>query len=213
MSKEEEAARQKRLAAQDEAVGKRLPQDFDRSMAAYQKEFETYVRHPSIIIYVLTNEMPYKDREGELVHDFLTRAYDQLSKWDRTRLYIGNAGYGEGRQGDINDVHRYWGWYYNSFTTYYNLRDAKLFGVYEKNQPFTFSECVGSFTGPTGGVELHRTKAARRRPGLDRPRDRSAGRGAGVPGVHEQAGDRDLSPHARGQPAHQRHHAVHDHLP
>ena len=153
LSKEEQAkqaAQQKKLATQDEAAGKRLPRDFDRSMRAYQKEFETYVRHPSIVIYVLTNEMPYKGAEGELVHDFLTRAYDHLSQWDRTRLYIGNAGYGEGKEGDINDVHRYWGWYYNSFTTYYNLRNPKLFGVYEKNQPFTFSEAVGCFTGPTG---------------------------------------------------------------
>jgi hypothetical protein len=149
LSKQQEAA-QKKLATQDEASGKRLPRDFERSMAAYQKEFAKYVRHPSIVIYVLTNEMPYKGKEGELVHDFLTRAYDHLSKWDRTRLYIGNAGYGEGRQGDLNDVHRYWGWYYNSFTTYFNLRDPKLFGDFEKNQPFTFSEAVGCFTGPTG---------------------------------------------------------------
>ena len=150
MSKAEEAARQKKLAAQDEAVGKRLPPDFDRSMRAYREHFETFVRHPSIVIYILTNEMPYKGKEGEQVHEFLTRAYEHLSQWDRTRLYIGNAGYGEGRQGEINDVHRYWGWYYNSFTTYYNLRDGKLFGDPAKNQPFTFSECVGGFTGPTG---------------------------------------------------------------
>ena len=151
LTKEQEAtARKKQLASQDEAIGKRLPPDFNRSMAAYQKEFEKYVRHPSIVVYILSNEMPYKGADGEQVHDFLTRAYNHLAAWDRTRLYIGNAGYGEGRQGDINDVHRYWGWYYNSFTTYFNLRDGKLFGDPAKNQPFTFSECVGCFTGPTG---------------------------------------------------------------
>jgi hypothetical protein len=148
LTKEEEA--QQKLENQDEAEGKRLPRNFEKSMAAYQKEFETYARHPSIVIYILSNEMPYKGKTGELVHDFLSKAYDHLSKWDRTRLYIGNAGYGEGHEGDVNDVHRYWGWYYNSFTTYYNLRDPHLFGDYEKNQPFTFSECVGNFTGPTG---------------------------------------------------------------
>jgi beta-galactosidase len=149
MTKEEEAA-QKSLSDQEEAVGKKLPKDFDRSMKAYQTEFETYVRHPSIVIYILSNEMPYKGKSGEAVHDFLTKAYEHLSKWDHTRLYIGNAGYGEGHEGDCNDVHRYWGWYYNSFLTYYNLRDSKLFGDAAKNQPFTFSECVGNFTGPTG---------------------------------------------------------------
>src|SRR4051812_23962141 len=150
MSREEEA-KAKALTAVDEAEGKRLPPDFARSMAAYRAEFETYVRHPSIIIYILTNEMPYgKSREAAAVHDFLTRAFDVLSQWDHTRLYIGNAGYGAGHEGDINDVHRYWGWYYNSFLTYYNIRDPHLFGESEKNQPFTFSECVGNFTGPTG---------------------------------------------------------------
>lgn len=149
LSKEEEKA-QRSLEAQGEGEGKRLPKDFDRSMEGYQKEFETYARHPSIVIYILSNEMPYKGESGKAVHEFLTKAYDHLSKWDRTRLYIGNAGYGEGHEGDCNDVHRYWGWYYNSFTTYYNLRDPHLFGDYEKDQPFTFSECVGNFTGPTG---------------------------------------------------------------
>ena len=153
MSKDEEKAARTEAAALeavDEAVGKRLPPNFDRSMAAYQAEFETYVRHPSIIVYVLTNEMPYKGKDAAAVHDFLTRAHEHLAKWDHTRLYIGNAGYGEGREGDLNDVHRYWGWYYNSFLTFLNLRDPKLVGEYEKNQPLTFSECVGNFTGPTG---------------------------------------------------------------
>ncbi len=138
------------LANQDEAVGKRLPKDLDRSERAYLDEFETYVHHPSIIIYVLSNELPYKGEPGKQVHDFLSAMFDRLSKWDHTRLYIGNAGYGEGHEGDLNDVHRYWGWYYNTFATYYNLRDPKLFGDVEKNQPFTFSECVGNFTGPNG---------------------------------------------------------------
>ena len=152
MSKEEEASA--RLETQAEGEGKRLPKNFDRSVAAYKAEFETYVHHPSIVIYILSNEMPYRGKTGEEVHQFLSRAYDVLSKWDRTRLYIGNAGYGEGHEGDINDVHRYWGWYYNSFATYYNVRDPKLFGDPEKNQPFTFSECVGNFTGPNGAYNL-----------------------------------------------------------
>ncbi len=130
------------------------PADFDKSMGAYKKIFEAYVRHPSIVIYVLTNEVPWEGARGEAWHEFLTKAYDHLSAWDHSRPYIANAGYGQGLEGDINDVHRYWGWYYNSYLTYFNLRDPRLFGDYEKNQPFTFSECVGNFTGPTGAYNL-----------------------------------------------------------
>ena len=146
LTREEE----QKLADQDEAEGKRLPKDFERSFNEYKDRFETYLRHPSVVIYVLSNEMPYKREAGEQVHAFLSRMYDRLRQWDSTRLYIGNAGYGEGREGDINDVHRYWGWYYNTFLTYYNLRDSKLFGEENRRQPFTFSECVGNFTGPDG---------------------------------------------------------------
>ena len=94
--------------------------------------------------------MPFKGKGGDEVHAFLNKMFDRLAAWDHTRLYIGNAGYGQGREGDINDVHRYWGWYYNTFLTYFNIRDEKLFGDYTKNQPLTFSECVGNFTGPNG---------------------------------------------------------------
>src|SRR5206468_2304777 len=64
MTKAEEAAAvaERGLEAQDEAVGKKLPRDFAKSMRAYQDAFETYVRHPSIVIYILTNEMPYKGK-------------------------------------------------------------------------------------------------------------------------------------------------------
>ena len=58
----------------------------------YQAQFETYVRHPSIVIYVLSNEMPYHGKSGQAVHEFLTKAYEHLSEWDHTRAYIGNAG-------------------------------------------------------------------------------------------------------------------------
>lgn len=130
------------------------PMDFNRSVAEYENMFETYSRHPSIVIYILSNELPVSGTRGRAFHEFLARAHSKLKAWDSTRLYIGNAGYGEGREGDICDVHRYWGWYYNTFLTYYNLRDAKLFGDPAKNQPLTFSECVGSFTGPDGAFNL-----------------------------------------------------------
>jgi len=130
------------------------PTDFNRSITAYEDLFGTYARHPSILIYILSNELPVSGARGRAFHEFLTRAHTALKTWDSTRLFIGNAGYGEGREGDVCDVHRYWGWYYNTFLTYYNLRDPKLFGDPAKNQPLTFSECVGSFTGPDGAFNL-----------------------------------------------------------
>lgn len=130
------------------------PSDFEKSIADYQNLFETYLRHPAIVIYVLSNEMPYKGQRGAAFTEFLSRAHERLRQWDATRLYIGNAGYGEGFSGDVRDVHRYWGWYYNTFLTYYNLRDENLFGDPNKVQPFTFTECVGNFTGPRGDYNI-----------------------------------------------------------
>ena len=140
----------------DKTAGERVapPTDFERSVADYKTLFETYVRHPAIIIYVLSNEMPYQGARGAKFREFLTQAHERLRAWDDTRLYIGNAGYGEGFSGDVRDVHRYWGWYYNTFLTYYNLRDKNLFGDPNKLQPFTFTESVGNFTGPRGDYNI-----------------------------------------------------------
>lgn len=132
----------------------RPPADAGRSVAAYRQLFETYASHPSILIYVLANELPVSGARGRAYHEFLDRVHGALQPWDPTRLYIGNAGYGEGREGDICDVHRYWGWCYNTYLTYYNLRDPALFGDPAKGQPITFTECVGAFTGPTGEFNL-----------------------------------------------------------
>jgi hypothetical protein len=143
--------------------GKRVaPKDFDRSIKAYRKLFEGYVSHPCIVMYLLANELPVSGERGKAFSALLTRVHEVLKQWDPTRPYIGNAGYGEGREGDVCDVHRYWGWYYNSFLTYYNLRDKlypkPLFGDVAKNQPLTFTECVGSFTGWDGEFNIVRSK-------------------------------------------------------
>jgi hypothetical protein len=137
------------------------PEDYASSIAEYMNLFENYVNHPSIVLYYLSNELPVSGTRGEGFSRFLTAAHAALKEWDPTRPYIGNAGYGEGREGDVCDVHRYWGWYYNSFLTYYNLRDKlmnePLFGE-NRNQPLTFTECVGSFTGSSGEFNVVRSK-------------------------------------------------------
>lgn len=85
-----------------------------------------FTPHPSVVIYILSNEMPYEGKTGDLYREFLTKMCRELKKWDDTRLYIGNTGYGLGHSGDIYDVHRYWGWYYNTFLTYLNMRDKAM---------------------------------------------------------------------------------------
>jgi hypothetical protein len=131
------------------------PEDFESSIAGYQAMFEQYAAHPSIVIYIMSNELPYQGTRGKQWHAYLTKAHARLKQWAPKQLFIGNAGYGEGREGDINDVHRYWGWYYNTFLTYYNLRNTqKLFGDPQKVQPFTFSECVGNYTGVDGSYNI-----------------------------------------------------------
>lgn len=134
----------------DEAKKNKVP-SLESALAEYRKMFDGYVAHPSAVIYVLANELPYEGKRGDAWHEFLTKAHAALKK-EYPVPFIGNAGYGQGREGDINDVHRYWGWYYNSLLTFYNLRNPTLFGDPKKamNQPLTFSECVGSFTGPSG---------------------------------------------------------------
>lgn len=115
--------------------------------------------HPSIVIYALTNEQAapeigYLSRGHEEVAGFLQRAYDELSAWDDTRLYIGNAGYGFGRAGEICDLHRYWGWYYNSFLSFYEMRDPRICWRTDAVQPMTMTENTGNYTGPDGRYNL-----------------------------------------------------------
>lgn len=131
------------------------PEDFEASVSAYKQVFETYARHPSVVVYILSNELPGPVLSSPEWHDYLVKVDERINQWDPTRLVLGNAGYGLGREGDINDVHRYWGWYYNSFLTYYNLRDSVgLYGAETDKLPLTFSECVGSFTSPLGSFNL-----------------------------------------------------------
>lgn len=145
------------------ALGKAVaPAEHDEIIVNYRRLLERFASHPSIVIYLLANELPVSGERGAAFSELLTRAHAELKRWDDTRPYIANAGYGEGREGDVCDVHRYWGWYYNSFLTYYNLRDAlhprPLYGDAGKNQPLTFTECVGSFTGSSGEFNLVRSK-------------------------------------------------------
>ncbi|MCX6950983.1 MAG: glycosyl hydrolase family 2, partial [Verrucomicrobia bacterium] len=119
-----------------------------------EKKFHPLTSHPSLMIYALTNEVSGEGAAGAKWDAFLGEIHRQLRTWDPTRLYIANAGYGFGRVGEINDLHRYWGWYYNSPFTFLHLRDYDRLVFPDKVQPLTFTECVGNYNGPDGRTNL-----------------------------------------------------------
>jgi hypothetical protein len=136
--------------------GEKPPTNYDKAVAWYENEkFAPISHHPSLMIYAMTNEVAFRGKLAEPWRKFLTYAHEQLLKWDNTRVYIGNAGYGYGQSGDICDLHRYWGWYYNSPFTFLHIRYNKDIIPFEKkSQPITFTECVGNYTGPGGEYNL-----------------------------------------------------------
>jgi hypothetical protein len=119
-----------------------------------ETKFHPVVQHPSLIIYALTNEVAGEGPAGARWDKLLGAIHHDLQPWDPTRLYIANAGYGYGRVGEINDLHRYWGWYYQSPFTFLHLRDYERIVQPDKVQPLTFTECVGNYNGPDGRTNL-----------------------------------------------------------
>ncbi|MEO7454904.1 MAG: glycoside hydrolase family 2 TIM barrel-domain containing protein [Gemmatimonadaceae bacterium] len=115
--------------------------------------------HPSVVVYVLSNEQAdkeigYLSTGADKVGAFLKTAYDSLHTWDASRVYITNAGYGFGRSGDLCDLHRYWGWYYNSFLSFYTMRYPSTCWRTAVAQPMTMTENTGNYTGVDGRFNL-----------------------------------------------------------
>jgi beta-galactosidase len=133
-----------------------FPSDYDRGVEWYEnKKLGAIAHHPSLMVYAMTNETPFAGARASLWEKFLSYAFEKLKKWDETRVYIANAGYGYGKTGDITDIHRYWGWYYSSPFTFLQIRDEANINPYpSKHQPLTFTECVGNYTGPDGRYNL-----------------------------------------------------------
>ena len=133
---------------------------FEQSLAWYKNDvIGPLVNHPSVTVYVLSNEQAdkeigYLSTGAEEVGRFLKQAYDSVHAWDPTRVYIANAGYGFGRAGDLCDLHRYWGWYYNSFLSFYTMRYPATCWRTGVAQPMTMTENTGNYTGPDGRFNL-----------------------------------------------------------
>ncbi len=138
----------------------RAPASIATSLAWYRDDvLATQVNHPSVVIYTLANEVAdaevhYQSAGAAAMGRFLQTMYDSLHVWDPTRLVIANAGYGFGRTGDVCDMHRYWGWYYNSFLSFYTLRDPNVCWRGRTGQPITMSENTGNYTGGDGRFNL-----------------------------------------------------------
>lgn len=133
-----------------------FPKDYEVGIDWYIKDkLGPIAHHPSLMVYAMTNETPFVGERARQWEDFLSYAHTSLKKWDETRVYIANAGYGYGKAGDIIDIHRYWGWYYSSPFTFLHIRDnAKIIPFPKDGMPITFTECVGNYTGPDGRYNL-----------------------------------------------------------
>ncbi|MDB4914435.1 MAG: glycoside hydrolase family 2 barrel [Gemmatimonadetes bacterium] len=133
---------------------------FSTSLAWYKDDvLGPLVNHPSVTVYILSNEQAdreigYLSAGADQIGAFLKQAYDSLHAWDSTRPYITNAGYGFGRSGDVCDLHRYWGWYYNSFLSFYTMRYPATCWRTPVAQPMTMSENTGNYTGVDGRFNL-----------------------------------------------------------
>lgn len=138
----------------------RPPANFATSLAWYRDDvLAAQVNHASVVIYTLANEVAdaeihYQSQGAAAMGRFVQTMYDSVHVWDPTRLVIANAGYGFGRTGELCDMHRYWGWYYNSFLSFYMLRDPGVCWRGRAGQPITLSENTGNYTSGDGRFNL-----------------------------------------------------------
>ena len=88
---------------------------------------------------------------------FLKNVSIALSEWDSTRAYLGDAGFGLGRGGQVNDDHTYYGWYIGDANSYllHGQNHSLLTGeALPGSQPQTFTECVGNYLTAGGDFDV-----------------------------------------------------------
>jgi len=125
---------------------------FDKAQPFYHNLILDLSSHPSVMIYVLTNEVDYKTA-GSTYKALLTRVRDDLRNLDPTRPVIGNAGFGHGEPGEVYDVHHYYGWYAGNTVDWYGSFRDFLNAADKADQPLTLTECVGAYTSDSGEFE------------------------------------------------------------
>ncbi len=107
----------------------------------YLSLIEEYRNHPSIILWTVNNEMKFEQQDPKTIEKKWTILSDTIKairKADSTRPIVADSSYtrkGASRgyeelvkpkgldDGDVDDVHCYYGWYYGSF---YNLIDGEF---------------------------------------------------------------------------------------
>ena len=136
-------------------VTREQPPAFEESAVDYYQQLfaSQYMSHASVVIWILTNEMPRPGIEvGDKWLDFLRKCYDGLKKWDPTRAYIATTGFGLGQTGDVNSFHSYFGWYNGLAQSAYKFREDQrpLIGLAAPKQPMIFTETVGVYIDELG---------------------------------------------------------------
>lgn len=125
---------------------------YDQARPFYRDMVLDLCSHPSVMIYVLTNEVDYKSKDSTY-KQFLTQIHADLRALDPTRPIIGNAGFGHGEPGEIYDVHHYYGWYAGSAVDWYGSYRTFLDAADKADKPLTLTECVGAYTSDSGEFE------------------------------------------------------------
>lgn len=117
------------------------------TLEAYREDvFPGLAPHPSVIIYIISNEVRLEGENRKLLEE----RYAALKAWDPTRLYIGSCGFGDGVGGEIYSRHPYNGWY-NAGNIVTRFQDRTYLST---NKPIIFTECVGAYTTEGGTFEI-----------------------------------------------------------
>ncbi|MCC6483469.1 MAG: hypothetical protein IT209_01375 [Armatimonadetes bacterium] len=132
-------------------TGGDIPPPLTSAIPAYRRIFADLANHPSVVIYVLTNEVASpRTYQKSLYLPFLEKIQKDVQGLDPTRPIIANAGFGEGLpSGGVFDIHRYAGWYSRTMVDWYDL-GTWIQSARRLKEPFTISECVGAYTSDAG---------------------------------------------------------------
>ena len=92
--------------------GLSLEARLNASVGRYQSVLMETASHPSHVILILSNEVGLDDtpswHSGKNADTaFLRNVSRALARWDGSRAYLGDAGFGLGRGGEVNDDHTY----------------------------------------------------------------------------------------------------------
>ena len=132
-----------------------------KAVTSYVKVLQGVAAHPSHVILILSNENDISGTHGHWGDSPFANEYAQLLRnvtttlkhYDPSRVILADAGFGHGLGGEVMDDHAYFGWYRGDAIDYFQeRRDA--YGLRAQSQPFTFTECVGSYLTAGGDTDV-----------------------------------------------------------